>query len=198
MTARWGLALGPAVPLILQGSARVQTWAKSKLAKVDEDFLVRLGRVYAPDPLFAAALADAQGSVQPMLDQNAMQSRPGPRQNFALAAKAAADVLKRAAGPRIAVMELQGWDTHFRQEARLAALFTQLSQGVVELKQRLDGAWAKTAVVMVSEFGRTAAENASGGTDHGTGGIAMMAGGAIIGGRIAGRWPALSEIALLK
>lgn len=193
-----GLALGPAVPLILQGDARVQTWANSQLPKVDEDFLTRMSRMYNSDPLFAVAIADAQASLKPNLKMDGMNARPGSAKEFALAAKAAANLLSRDNGPRIAVMELQGWDTHFRQEERLSALFAQLSQGVRALKDGLGAAWAKTAIVVVSEFGRTVAENGSSGTDHGTGGIAMVAGGAIAGGKIAGKWPGLSGKTLFE
>ena len=45
----------------------------------------------------------------------------------------------------------------------------------------------------MTEFGRTARENGSGGTDHGTGGALLMAGGAIRGGRVIGDWPGLGE-----
>ncbi|MEM8547733.1 MAG: DUF1501 domain-containing protein, partial [Pseudomonadota bacterium] len=101
--------------------------------------------------------------------------------------------LAQEAGPRIGVLELGGWDTHFDQERRLTQLFQNLSAGIVEFKQGLGKHWQSTAIVVVSEFGRTAAENASRGTDHGTGGIAMLAGGAVNGGRIIGDWPGLNE-----
>ncbi len=192
-----GLALGPAVPLILQGDAHVQTWAQSNLPKADEDFIMRLGRVYASDPLFASALSDATGAIKPNLDKEDMARVPRNRQ-FEIAAKAAAQLLARADGPRIAVMESQGWDTHFAQETRLTNLFGQLSQGILDLKQGLGDAWSKTAITVVSEFGRTAAENGSRGTDHGTGGLAILAGGAIAGGKIAGIWPGLSRSALYE
>ena len=66
------------------------------------------------------------------------------------------------------------------------------------LKQTMGpAAWSKTVVVAMTEFGRTVRENGSGGTDHGTGGLALLAGGALRGGRILGRWPGLSEDALL-
>ena len=52
--------------------------------------------------------------------------------------------------------------------------------------------WARTTVLVVTEFGRTAAVNGTGGTDHGTGGVAFLLGGGVRGGRIAGDWPGLS------
>ena len=98
----------------------------------------------------------------------------------------------------MAVLESQGWDTHFAQERRLKELLGELSRGLLELKSGLGEAWRETVVIVVSEFGRTAAENGSRGTDHGTGGLALLAGGAVAGGRIVGDWPGLSDRALYE
>ena len=98
----------------------------------------------------------------------------------------------------MAMLEMQGWDTHFDQERRLRNAFQELAAGITALKAGLAGVWDKTAVIVVSEFGRTAAQNSSRGTDHGTGGIAMLAGGAVRGGRIHGDWPGLSQRSLFE
>ena len=60
------------------------------------------------------------------------------------------------------------------------------------LKAGLGGAWAQTAVLVMTEFGRTARVNGTGGTDHGTAGAAFVLGGAVAGGRVAGTWPGLA------
>jgi uncharacterized protein (DUF1501 family) len=189
---RLGLALGPAVPLILQGPARVRSWSESGLPAVDEDFLSRMTMAYQNDPLFAAALRDARIRARPA----AGMGEAAGDQVFIKAAKVAADLLARQDGPRVAVLESQGWDTHFAQERRLKVLLADVARGLLELKRGLGDAWRETVVLVVTEFGRTAAENASGGTDHGTGGLAILAGGAVAGGRVAGDWPGLSERAL--
>lgn len=188
---RLGLALGPSVPLILQGEARIQTWADSRLPRLDEDFMMRIGRIYQHDRLFAEALHEATGVLKPEIDAS-MIDAGGQTKDFLVSAQAAGDLLARADGPRIAVIELQGWDTHFAQNRRLTSLLGAVADGIETLRARLKQKWANTAIVVVSEFGRTAAENSSYGTDHGTGGIAMLAGGAINGGRIAGQWPGLA------
>ncbi|HEV8680812.1 MAG TPA: DUF1501 domain-containing protein [Stellaceae bacterium] len=195
---RLGLALGPSVPLILQGPARVRSWSDSALPAADEDFLARMTVAYRDDPLFAAALRDARGGAKPAVAMGDMASEPGRQQVYVKAARAAADLLARPDGPRVAVLESQGWDTHFAQERRLKELLGDLSRGLVELKRGLGEAWRETVVMVVSEFGRTAAENGSRGTDHGTGGLALLAGGAVAGGRIVGDWPGLSERALYE
>ena len=194
---RLGLALGPAVPLLLQGEASVATWANSPLPKPNEDFLRRLARTYEGDPLFARALADARGSMAPPM--GGASGRRGQRsREFETAAMAAASLLARTDGPRIAVMESQGWDTHFGQHWRLARLFAQLSAGLMAIKEGLGAHWRSTVVMVVSEFGRTAAENGSRGTDHGVGGLALLLGGAVKGGRVAGAWPGLTRTALYE
>jgi len=195
---RLGLALVPAVPLILQGPARVGSWSDSGLPAADEDFLARMAMAYRDDPLFAAALREAVGGAKPAAGMSGMEGDGASPQLFVKASRAAADLLARPDGPRIAMLELQGWDTHFAQERRLAPLLSEVARGLVELKRGLGAAWPSTVVMVVTEFGRTAAENASGGTDHGTGSLALLAGGGIAGGRILGDWPGLSDKALLE
>jgi uncharacterized protein (DUF1501 family) len=195
---RLGLALGPSVPLILQGTARVRNWSDSSLSALDEDFLARITLAYRNDPLFAAALRDASGGVKPAVAMADMASEPGREQVYVKAARVAADLLAQPDGPRIAALESQGWDTHFAQERRLTELLGEVSRGLLELKRGLGEAWPETVVILVSEFGRTAAENGSRGTDHGTGGLALLAGGAVAGGRIVGDWPGLSDRALYE
>lgn len=188
---RLGLALGPSVPLILQGAAPVQSWSNEQLPDLDEGFLSRLGIVYRGDPAFDAAFRAAQGTPQPDLSGMAEGT-----DNFTFAARAAGDILAHDAGPRIAVMQIDGWDTHVNQTGRLTNQFVRLSEGLLMLRQSLGAAWGQSVVLVASEFGRTVAENGAGGTDHGTGGLAMLAGGAVRGGRIVGDWPGLSDRAL--
>ena len=195
--ARLGLSIGPAVLLILHGDASVQTWTHSNLSPVDEEFLARLMNAYQADARFLDSLHDAQGALKPELDMTASEGQPRRRTEFTLAAHAAADLLSQTKGPRIAVMEMTGWDTHFAQQRRLMPLLGVLSSGLLELKSGLGTHWDKTTVVVVSEFGRTAGENGNRGTDHGTGGLSLIAGGAVRGGQITGTWPGLSNKALL-
>lgn len=193
---RLGLALGPTVPLILQGAASVQTYANSPLPEVSGDYLTRLGALYRGDPVFAQAFEAAQGSPDPNMSDPG--NGPLARQDFAVSARVAAELLALPDGPRIAAMEMQGWDTHTGQMWRLNQLLAQLVQGLVDLRAGLGPAWRDTVVMVASEFGRTAGENGSQGTDHGTGGLALLAGGAVAGGRIAGDWRGLSVSALFE
>jgi uncharacterized protein (DUF1501 family) len=112
--------------------------------------------------------------------------------------KLAAAFLARANGPRIAMIETSRSDTHTQQAARLARLLAGFDAMLAAMRDGLGQSWAKTTVLVATEFGRTAAENGSGGTDHGTASLAMLIGGAVKGGRIITDWPGLSPSALYE
>ncbi|MBL8707314.1 MAG: DUF1501 domain-containing protein, partial [Rhodospirillales bacterium] len=94
-----------------------------------------------------------------------------------------------------------GWDTHANQGAvrgRLAQVLQTLAEGMKTLADGLGPAWAKTVVLVATEFGRTVQVNGTGGTDHGTGGVAFLLGGAVNGGRVIADWPGLSPARLFE
>ncbi|EHK53628.1 DUF1501 domain-containing protein [Allomesorhizobium alhagi] len=104
-------------------------------------------------------------------------------------------VLSAAGGPRIAMLELAGFDTHVAQGAqagRLARALDALARGLVTFAKASGPAWKRTAVLVVTEFGRSVALNADGGTEHGTASVTFLMGGAVAGGRIGNRWPGLA------
>ncbi len=192
---RLGLTIGSNLPLILQGQAQIQTYGKSPFRELGDDFLNRLEYAYSDFPAFKKSLQTAMMSPSP--DEN-MMGKKSKKNSLVDAAKSAAVLLKQEEGPRVAVLEMGGWDTHFGQSGRLDRQFSALDNGIVTLMEGLGDVWKKTAVLIISEFGRTAAENGTGGTDHGTGGLAMLMGGAVRGGKVMGKWPGLSKGALYK
>jgi uncharacterized protein (DUF1501 family) len=99
---------------------------------------------------------------------------------------------------RIAVIETGGWDTHANQRGRLGFQLRGLDALIGALKVGLGADWASTLVLVATEFGRTAAPNGTGGTDHGTASLAMLLGGAVAGGRIVADWPGLGQDALYE
>jgi len=185
---RTAVALTQAVPLALRGAIDVTTYAPSSLPQADQDLLLRVKQLYATDSqlhaLWSAAL-DAQGM--------AGNARGGERrQDPASLGRAAAGFLAREDGPRIAMIETNGWDTHSGQQARLAGQLKALDSLIAGLQSGLGAVWAQTAVLVATEFGRTVAANGTGGTDHGTGAAAMLLGGAVRGGRVIADWPGLN------
>ncbi len=199
---RQGLAIGVSVPLLLRGRAAVRTWAPAVLPAAEPGFLDKLDALYAKDALFQKALRDgrrsAAGAAKAMGDKKMDMAAARPNRAFPLMAEAAGKLLAAADGPRVATLAAEGWDTHVNQPAQLRQALANLAQGLVALKDNLGPVWAKTAILVVSEFGRTAAENGTRGTDHGTGGAALLLGGRVNGGRVLGRWPGLGTSALFE
>ena len=184
---------------MLRGPAGVRTWAPSTLPTVDEDFLGRLLNSYGEDPLFADALAEGMTPIVSEMTMSRRDTRAVARgQAPSITARAAAEALLLEDGPRVAVIEMGGWDTHYGQAGRLNNLFTALDETMSTLREGLAPVWGKSLIFTLSEFGRTAAENGSAGTDHGTGGTSFLLGGAVAGGQILGDWPGLKPSALYE
>ena len=189
---RDAVALADTVPLVLRGEFAVTSWAPSRLPETDDDTLARVRRLYeAADPELAARLTDALAARELAGDE-----RRGGRVGQAVAplASAAGRFLASENGPRVAVLDVTGWDTHANQGAAqgpLALRLRTLDSGLATLKTELGAHWRDTGVLVVTEFGRTVAANGTRGTDHGTAGVAFVAGGGVAGGRIVGDWPGL-------
>ncbi len=201
---RIGLAVGQSVPLTLRGPTPVASWAPELLPDPDEDFLARLQTLYAADtqlgPVFHEAMV-TRGMIDGVLGDDLAGMARREAQEISTMAREAGRLLAAPEGARVAVMELNGWDTHVGQGAadgRLARQLLTLDKALASLREGLGDAWGQTAVVVVTEFGRTARENGTGGTDHGTATVAMLAGGAVEGGRVVGRWPGLAAANLYQ
>jgi uncharacterized protein (DUF1501 family) len=198
---RIGLAVGGAVPLLLRGAVPVASWEPAGVKAADTDFIASLGPLYAQDALFGPALQlglKTQSFSQTVLGDDAPKGPGGfgPKA-FAPLAGAAGKLLAAADGPRIAALEMLGWDTHVAQgttQGRLYENLSGLAAGFDALAQSLGPAWQDTVVIATTEFGRTVATNGTNGTDHGTGTVMFVLGGAVKGGRIYGDWPGLARL----
>jgi uncharacterized protein (DUF1501 family) len=194
-----GVALGPAIPLLLRGPASVTSWSPSALPAPDPDLLERLAQLYRDDPLLAGPLAAARQANGMMEGSAGARGMGGAAQPVIPLARAAGAFLAKPDGPRVATIDFGGWDSHANQIGEYSPLTRNLrllDRTVVTLKDSLGVAWKQTAVLVVTEFGRTVAINGSRGTDHGTAGAAFVAGGAVRGGRVIADWPGLSDRAL--
>jgi uncharacterized protein (DUF1501 family) len=110
-------------------------------------------------------------------------------------------MLAAADGPRVAVLDVPGWDTHAGQgttKGRMAQALQALAGSAGELRRGLGAAWPHTVMLTLTEFGRTASPNGTGGTDHGTATAMFLIGGAVAGGRVQARWPGLGDAALYQ
>jgi uncharacterized protein (DUF1501 family) len=127
--------------------------------------------------------------------------RRNPLGELTAIASAAGRMLKGADGARLAVIEVNGWDTHANQGADRGLLATRLGaldSGIDSLRMELGDAWKKTVMLVATEFGRTVAVNGTRGTDHGTGACAFLIGGAVRGGRVIAEWPGLAQANLYQ
>jgi uncharacterized protein (DUF1501 family) len=104
-------------------------------------------------------------------------------------------------GPRIAVLCVDGWDTHTDQggaQGQHASLLADLDVAISDFRTCVGSAWQNTLMVCATEFGRTVRVNGDGGTDHGVGTVTLLAGGAVNGGRLFGDWPGLAPAQLYQ
>jgi uncharacterized protein (DUF1501 family) len=197
------VSIGPSQPLILRGaSTRTSSWSPPVLPEASDDTLNRLMELYDGDPVLKASLSAAVGAeavAGAMAGDKSMGgNRGGGPAQYTPQLQAAGKFLAQPEGPEIAVVSLEGWDTHTGQNGALQQRFTALDNGLDALRTQLGDTWKNTAVMAISEFGRTVRVNGGQGTDHGTGGLAILAGGAIKGGRILGDWPTLKAAALYE
>lgn len=190
-TAETALSVGRDSMLLLRGKAPALAWSPGDRLRLRNDERGLLDRLYSSDPLFAAA---ARGAV----DLSALDDRHRE------ATGKDVDPIARFAGTRlgedarIAAFSIGGWDTHVGQAKAMVAPLRRLALAITTLADTLGPAWDRTLVLAMTEFGRTVRENGSGGTDHGTGGAALLAGGALAGGRVYGHWGGLGADALYQ
>ena len=187
------LAVGVSVPLLLRGPARVANWAPHGFSQPAPGLYATIAALNRHDPVIGPAIAEglrARGFSAAVM---AGDTEPKAKYAFPALARSAGEMLAAADGPRIAALEITGWDTHTAQTNRLKGPLTQLDAGLVALKTALGPAWAQTAVLVMTEFGRTARVNGTKGTDHGTGTVAFVVGGAVTGGRVKTTWPGLGS-----
>ncbi|WP_203076302.1 DUF1501 domain-containing protein [Falsiroseomonas ponticola] len=196
--ARPGLAIGTGLPMLLRGPAPVGAYAPPGLELPSEDLVHRLAALHAADERMAPIFAEAMRSRGFAAQTLGGPSAEPDRSTFPRLAAAAGRLLAERAGPRVAVLEIGGWDTHAGQAGRLLGPLRELDGGIGVLRTALGDAWAQTAILVMTEFGRTARVNGTQGTDHGTGGVAFLVGGGVAGGKVLADWPGLSQDALLE
>ncbi|NKC34294.1 DUF1501 domain-containing protein [Falsiroseomonas selenitidurans] len=196
--ARAGLALGLDLPLLLRGAVPVGMWAPPRATRPEPDLYLRMAELLHADPVLGPGVAEGLRGRGYAAQALAMGGPPPTQGGFLRLATTAGRLLARQDGPRVAALELGGWDTHAGQAQRMEPVLAQLDAGIAALRAQLGPLWARTAVLAVTEFGRTARANGNLGTDHGTGGAALLAGGAVRGGRVLADWPGLSRAALFE
>ena len=201
------LGVGPTTPLVVRGAAPVLSWAPQGVMPASDDTTRRLLDLYRHADLKLANAVEEHIKLLAIERANAMGQKPGgpgpdqARAYFAEAAGTAAKLLAQADGPRVGALALDGWDTHNNEgiaNGHLSQLLGSLDAALGAVKSNMGPAWRETVVVLVTEFGRTARINGTDGTDHGTATVALLAGGALKGGRVIADWPGLKPANLYE
>jgi uncharacterized protein (DUF1501 family) len=207
------LGVGSVTPLVVRGRAPVLSWVPQRLLPASDDTLARLLDLYQhTDPRLAVALEARMrlAALGPTAASEAVMADGAPltvpgiagvRAYFAEAAGTAARFLAKPDGPRVGAMGFVGWDTHINEGAasgQLANLLGALDGALAAIENNMGDAWRETVVAVITEFGRTARINGTNGTDHGTGTVAFLAGGALRGGRVVADWPGLKPAQLYE
>lgn len=207
-SSKFALAGAQQIPLALRGKVPVDSWAPAKIKELPEAFVRSLGASYGQDKLFRMALEDGvqedafveatlggDMAKPPAAANGNPNKQPGVDVNFVATASEVGKLLAAPQGPRIATLEINGWDTHSGQGAatgRLANALATLAAGMTAMAGAMGPVWRQTVILTATEFGRTARPNGTGGTDHGTASAAFLLGGAVNGGRVLADWPGLS------
>jgi len=218
------ISVGATAPLILRGGVEAASWSPGPGVGKDPRLPGILQDLYVHDPMLSRALAAglstesmakvaSADATSALAQADAMSgamaaseppAAPAPRQGVAIARQLGATLagfIIQPAGPQVAAVSIDGFDTHANQGSSQGQLATRLAYLDAALDGLADGmgpAWKTTVVVVATEFGRTAHVNGTGGTDHGTASTALLLGGALKPGGIVGDWPTLAQARLFE
>lgn len=194
------VAVTTGMPALLQGPAKVGSWSPSRLPEPNSDLADRISQMYESDPALHAAFTEAQAlnSLAKEAGEDKMAMGGGGGKPLTALGGVAAKLMAAPGGPQFVVMERTGWDTHANQLGVLNNSLSDLDGTLAAFKSGLGPLWAKTAILCITEFGRTVAVNGTNGTDHGTGTCALLYGGAVKGGRVLADWPGLAQANLFE
>jgi uncharacterized protein (DUF1501 family) len=198
------VGIGNAMPASLRGDARALAMASlgsfafssnsSRRAALED----RLYALYGRDNAVGFASRGALDATDYLaaIDPGALPVEGGaiyPTGSFGTGLKEIAQMVKARMGLRIACVDLGNFDHHDAIQAELPPLLDELAAGLAAFHADLGARMANVSLVTMTEFGRRAAENASGGTDHGCGSMMLLMGGGVLGGRVYADWPGLGS-----
>ena len=200
---RAGLAVAAGLPRSLSGAHPVSNWSPVVLGVLDDGYLERLHLLYRADRAlhgrFEAGLNMREVAAD--MDNPSMGRNPGRQGRIAPVMQAAARFVRQPDGPNVVAVEFGGWDTHANQGmagGNLDRLLGQLADGILAYRAEAGASWADTTLVVMTEFGRTARPNGTGGTDHGTAGAGLVIGPGVSKSGVLSDWPGLTERSLYE
>jgi uncharacterized protein (DUF1501 family) len=198
-----GVAMGAALPRALRGKHPALAIQDLNRFGVAGGLQTDFEKAYSTEAgtVIGSATEGAFDAIQILRSANLEKYRASagvqyPQGEFGRSLSQVAQLIKSGVGVEIAFVDIGGWDTHQAQggtEGQLARRFNELAVGIRALYDDLGDRMDDVVIMTMSEFGRTVAENGSGGTDHGHATCMFVAGGAINGGKILGEWPGLAS-----
>lgn len=203
--------VGATLPRILQGPITIATYApkrKNRRSVVDIPIIASaFGEMYNNrDDALGEAFREGMEThttLKKKLDQEmkmANKGAPSPR-NFRGFGRQLGSLFGKDKNTQVAFLALGGWDTHVNQgnsKGQLSNNLKVLGEGLNDLIRGLGSQYKDTAIVVMSEFGRTVKENGNGGTDHGHGNVMWVLGGGVNGGKVYGDWRGLDKSSLFE
>jgi uncharacterized protein (DUF1501 family) len=208
------VAINPSLPLSLSGEADALALSGLDSLQLSESlsmqtYLKAVEDLYAPrNDLLGRAARSALQAVDlggRVLDPESYKPAHGAdygSSDFGVSLKAVAQMIKADVGLELAAVDLGGWDTHTNQGGgeggSLSNVLGILDTGLLAFFTDLGNRMNRVAVLVMTEFGRTARQNGSGGTDHGHGSMMLVLGGRILGGRVYGDWPGIRRTQLYE
>ena len=200
------LSLGPTVPRILSGPNAVSNLPLGRNADhpmpLDRPRIAdAFAALYQGNTAVDKAFAEGQQARDQLMmdlqkDMNDSYNGAPPVIGFANDTQRLAHLMAGDASIRLAFLAVGGWDTHVGEgsaKGQLANHLQALGDGLAALVQGLGNAYNDTAILIMSEFGRTFRENGNAGTDHGHGNVMWLLGGKVNGGKVYGEWPGLAD-----
>jgi uncharacterized protein (DUF1501 family) len=190
-----GLALSLPMPLLLRGIPKNNNYFPGRGKLPRERTLELLRSVYAESS--EDELLEMMNYIKKRKNEEMMggtMSR-GKRENKNLA-RQAATYLRKSDGPRVAVFEVNGFDTHAAQggvDGSHTKCLVEMDEIINNLKDNLQEAYKDTIILTVTEFGRTIKQNGGNGTEHGYGTAIFMAGGLLKKSQVHTDWPGLKR-----
>jgi len=190
-----GLALSLPMPLLLRGIPKNNNYFPADGRLPRKDTLDLLRSVYADSS--EDELLEMMNFIKKRKDEQMMGGSVfrDKRENRNLA-RQAATYLRKSDGPRVAVFEVNGFDTHAAQggvDGTHTKCLVEMDEIINNLKDNLQEAYKDTIILTVTEFGRTIKQNGGNGTEHGYGTAIFMAGGLIKKSQVHTDWPGLKR-----
>jgi uncharacterized protein (DUF1501 family) len=193
-----GLALSLPMPLLLRGVPKNNNYYPADGQLPDDETLELLRSVYherSEEELIDMMNFIKKRKTEDMMSVNNYSSNSNKRNNNNLA-RQAAKALMQNNGPRVAVFEVNGFDTHAAQggvDGSHTKCLVEMDEIIKTLKVYLEDTYKDTLILTVTEFGRTIAQNGGNGTEHGYGTAIFMAGGLLKKSQVYTDWPGLKS-----